>query len=389
MKRTLMILLPIAVLIAGALGAVALIMARGEPEQKPPEIMPPLVRVVESRTEDVQLKVQSQGTVSPRTMISLVPEVSGRVVRVSPSLAAGGFFDEGEVLLELDSSDYEQTAVLARAQVAQAELRLAREEAEAEVARREWQDLRGDAEAPPLTSRKLQVAEARAALEAARAAQERAERDLERTRMRAPFAGRVREENVDVGQFVSRGQAVAQIYAVDRAEVRLPLPDEDLAYLDLRVDYRGETHRTRGPGVVLRASFAGDVHEWRGRIVRTEGEIDARTRMVNVIAQVDDPYDRSVPGRPPLAAGMFVEAEIDGRTFHDVVTLPRAALRGENLVWVVDDEDRIRLRDVSILRATTESVFIRSGLTDGERICISPLATVTDGMRVRTSGDVS
>jgi multidrug efflux pump subunit AcrA (membrane-fusion protein) len=199
----------------------------------------------------------------------------------------------------------------------------------------------------------------------------------------------VRQKNVDVGQFVTIGSPVGVIYAIDYAEIRLPLPDSDLAFLDLPLVYRGQRASQKGPRVTLRADFAGQVHEWEGRIVRTEGEIDAESRMVHAVAQVTNPYGRGKdPGRPPLAAGLFVEAEIEGHHAKGIVALPRAALRENSRVLVVDSEDRLRFRTVDLLRVTREEVFVRAGLAAEERVCLSPLEAVTDGMKVRTdSGD--
>ena len=187
-----------------------------------------------------------------------------------------------------------------------------------------------------------------------------------------------------MGQFVTVGVPVATIYAVDFAEVRLPLPDDQLAYLDLPLLYR-DGRSGRGPRVVLRTTFAGKTHEWRGRIVRTEGEIDPTTRMVHVVAEVQDPYAASSdPDRPPLAVGMYVQAEIDGRTFADIAVLPRVALRGRNQVLVVQN-DRLSFRDIDVLRATAQSVYVRGGLAPGERVVVSALDTPTEGMLVRVT----
>jgi len=384
MKPVVRRLLPVFILLAAGAGAYLVFMSRPEPEIRQPEVVPPLVRVVPVIKQDVDLSVVSQGTVEPRVESQLVPEVSGRVLRVSPALVDGGFFEKDEVLLEVDPFDYRQAVAEQRARVAQARLRLAREEAEADVARREWTDLGRDDEANPLTMREPQLAEARAAVEAAEAMLQRAGRDLERTTIRAPFDGRVRRKQVDVGQYITRGAPLATISAVDAAEVRLPLPDREIAYLDLRLDYRDNGAEDSGPDVILRSDFAGQVHEWRGRIVRTEGEIDPRTRMVHVVARVDDPYGRERSDRPmPLAVGMFVHAEIGGRTVHDVAVLPRAALRAGGQVWVVNDQ-KIQFRPVEVLRAERDVVLIAGGLENGELICISPMEAVTDGMRVRT-----
>ncbi|MDP6610549.1 MAG: efflux RND transporter periplasmic adaptor subunit [Vicinamibacterales bacterium] len=385
-RRLVQILLPIAVLVAAALGARTMMALKPEAPTRPPEVTVPQVRVVEVELGSVEFTVQSQGTVEPRTESQLVPEVSGRIVDVSPSFVAGGFFEAGDVLFRIESHDYEKALVQREAEIESARLRIVQEEAEAEVAQWGW-DRIGDGQARALTLRQPQIASAKAALAAAEANLETARRNLERTEVRAPYVGRVREKSVDVGQFVTIGSPVARIYAVDAAEIRLPLPDEELAYLDLPVNYRGDSGQVRGPAVTLSARFAGRMHEWNGRIVRTEGEIDPRTRMVHVVAEVRDPYGRGPdPTRPPLAAGMFVEAEIAGRTVESVAVIPRAALRGTNQVIVVDDDSRLRFREIDILRATTDKVFVRAGLEPGDRVNLSPLEAVTDGMEVRTDG---
>ena len=383
MNSSIKYVLPVVILVAAGIGGWAIYASREEPEMRHPEVLPPLVRVLEIRHQDIALRVRSQGTVLPRTESQLVPEVSGRVLRVSPSFVSGGFFEAGETLMEIDPYDYQQALIQARSRVAQARLRLAREEAEAEVARREWEEL-GEGDGSDLTLRVPQVADARAALLGAEAGMDQANRDVDRTRVRAPYAGRVRQKIVDVGQYVTRGAPVGRIYAIDFAEVRLPLPDAELAFLDgLPLVYRGDDE-SRGPEVVLRAEFAGALHEWSGRIVRTEGEIDVASRMVHVVAQVADPYGRGgEDGRPPLAVGMFVEAEILGRTARRVSVLPRSALHGEDQVWVVDADDRLWFREVEILRAETGRILVRAGLEPGERVCLSSMEAVTDGMRVR------
>ena len=228
-----------------------------------------------------------------------------------------------------------------------------------------------------------QIAEAKALLASAEAAYEKAEYDLERTVAKAPFAGRVREKRVDVGQFVSRGSSVARLYSVDFAEVRLPISDNELEFVNLPLAYRGQNERAAGPRVTLLADFAGKRHTWQGRIVRTEGEIDPRSRMVQAIAQVEDPYGKARPGRPPLAVGMFVEAEIYGKTAANVFVLPRIVLRGADQVLVVDNENRLRFRTVDILRTESDQVIIRSGLEAGERVGISIVEAAVDGMTVR------
>ena len=386
-KLLLKIVLPMATLAVASAWAWKIINDRPVVETRPPEVPVPVVRAIPVKLQDLRLTVRSQGTVAPRTQTTLVPEIAGRVLEVSPSLAAGGFFETGAELLRIDATDYELQVVQAQAQIAQAKLSLETEEAQAEVARKEWESL-GKGEAPPLLRRVPQIARATAALSSAHAALAQARRNLEKTRIAAPFAGRVLRKNVDIGQYVTPGTPVAIIYSVDHAEIRLPLPDEELAYVDLPLSYRGGGERQSQPVVRLETEFGQRRHTWTGKIVRTEGTIDPQTRMIHAIAQVPDPYGRGPdPYRPPLAVGMFVEAEIQGRRIGDVVTLPRAALRGEDQVLVVDSESRLRFRRVNVVRLERETVIIDSGLKEGELVSLATLATVVDGMEVRVQAD--
>ena len=386
--KILKFIVPFILLGAGAYAAWRMIESRPEVETEVREHVAPLVRVVPVEKENIRLSVISQGTVTPKTVSDLVPEVSGRVVFVSPSLVAGGFFEEGEILLSIEPEDFRLAVVRSEAEVAQARLRLEQERAEAEVAAKEWEELGKGEEATPLVLRVPQVAQAEAALEAAKAVLEQSKRDLARTEIRASFDGRVRQENVDIGQFVSRGAPVAQLYSVGVAEVRLPLPDEELAFVRIPLSYRGDERSVRGPEVLLRARFAGKDHVWKGRIVRTGGEIDQATRMLYAVAEVTDPYGHGAdPNRPPLAVGMFVEAEILGKSFKDAVVLPRAAIRNSDTVYVISPEGQLQIRPVDILKRERERVVIQGGLETGELVCVSAMETVVEGMKVRVADE--
>lgn len=384
-RERLKVLVPVGLIVFGLLGAILLAVTGPAVSVQKPDVPRPLVRVVEVELDDVQLSVSTHGTVEPRTESDLVPEVSGPVIWMSPSLVSGGSFEAGEPLLRIDPLDYEVAAEQARANLARAQSDHKR--ASRDLERRRGLKDRKIASASELDDAVNAEHITAASLREAKATLSKAERDLERTEMRAPYAGRVRQESVDVGQFVTRGASLGRIYAVDWAEVRLPIPDEQLAYLDLPLLWSEEQQGAEGPAVRLRARFAGAEHTWQGRIVRTEAEIDRRSRMVNAVARVEDPYGRETPGDGvPLAVGLFVEAEIQGHLAPGAAVLPRAALRDGNVVWVVGPDDRLRFRDVDLLRAHGNSVVIRSGLEAGERVCVSPLQTVVDGMQVHAVG---
>ncbi len=370
------LLVPGLVILASLFGAVTLMATAPELEPNAIEPLATTVRVVEVIPQPVRLTVHSQGTVVPNMESELIPEVSGRVEWISPSLVNGGYFEQGDVLLRLEATDY-------RSALTRAEAHLDRAAAEFEHAQYEYQRLKS-LEVRQLASksqmenslRAFRVAEA--SLQEARAAMEQAMRDLERTALTAPFDGLVRREAVDVGQFVSRGSPVATVYASDQAEVRLPIADRQLAFLNLPVDHRGELPAEQQPRVTLLAEYAGRSLEWQGTIVRTEAQIDTASRMVHVVARISN-----VEQPVPLNVGLFVNAEIEGLLADNIVVLPRTALRDGDRVLVVDGGNNLRYRNIEPLRLYKDEVLIKAGLAAGERVCVSPLQTAVDGMPVQ------
>ncbi|MBW2243883.1 MAG: efflux RND transporter periplasmic adaptor subunit [Deltaproteobacteria bacterium] len=385
------VLLPIGILCLGAAGVSLQLAGRKAAETVAPEVLAPLVEIIEVRPQPFAFVVHAQGTVVPRTESNLIPQVAGEVVWVSPALVSGGFFEAGESLVRLDDADH-------RAGVESARAALARSKSEEDRARKERKRQRSLAEQGVTSEARIDDAEnayriADASMREATVRLENAQRDLARTEIRASYAGRVRSEVVDVGQFVTRGVAIARLYAVDWAEVRLPVPDRELRFLDVPLTYRPQREATsasspeeKGPLVRLSAEFAGESHEWTGRIVRTEGEIDAKSRMITLVARVEDPYgaDES-PGRPPLAVGMFVRAEISGREVSDAFVLPRGALHEDRAVLVLDVGGRLRIRPVDVLRLERDEVVIGGGLEAGDQVCVTPLPGAIDGMAVRVA----
>lgn len=353
--------LPLLILAAGAGATFWLVKGRNDVKPPPPPKPLPAVRVTEARLEDRALTVRVHGTVAPRTEMTLMAEIPGRVA--SASLEPGRSFAAGELLASIDPTDFRLALAQAESRTAAARLRLAQEEAEAKLARAELAGQNPD----PLALREPQLAEARAALVAAEAAVEQARVNLSRTRILAPFAGRLRQRFADVGQYVTAGAPLARLYAVDAAEVRLPITLEDLAFLDLAA----------GPSARLSAVIGGVLQTWEGRIVRTESEVDPKTRMIHAVCRVDRPAEAT----PPLLVGLFVLAEIRGITVTGVVALPRSALRDDGTVAVVE-KDLLRLRPVRLLRLEEETALIAGGLSGGEQVCIQPPDTAVEGLKV-------
>ena len=333
------------------------------------------VRVVEIQPKSVQLKVNSQGSVMPSTESQLIPEVSGKVSWMSPNLVAGGYFNDQEILIRVDDTDYKTKLDRAQANLTRAEA----EQQHNEFEYRRMQSLvkRNLVSRSQLENalRAFRVAEA--SLQDATANFNQAEQDLSRTQIKAPFAGLVRAENVDIGQFVSRGNPIATIYAGNRAEVRLPIADRQLAFLNIPVSIRGEIPKEFQPEVTLTAQYAGQTLAWKGTIVRSEAEIDVSSRMVQLVARVE-----SSSNPVPLSIGLFVSAEIEGLAANNIVVLPREALRNDNQVLIVDKENRLRFRKIDTLRLYQDDLLIKAGLEAGERVCVSPIQTVIEGMKV-------
>ena len=372
---------PLAILAAGA-GLSALIVATGPTlEPKPPPSTAPLVRIKIAEAERVQLTSFTHGTVLPRTESELVPEVSGRIVEMSATMVSGGFFSKGDSLVKIDPLNYQVALEQALANQASAESEL--DNAQRASARVQDLATRQSASQSERDDAVNRVSIAKASLREATARVARAKRDLERTEILAPYDGRVRSERIDIGQFVDRGASIASLYATDIAEVRLPIHDDELRFLQLPL---AQSKQPVQPAVVLRARFGGEMHSWQGTVVRTEGELDPKTRMINVIAQVASPY-ALVENRPPLAVGLFVEAEIIGKQVENVVILPRDALQQDDRVYVVDADNRLEFRDVTVLRMLDDEVYISSGIERGERVCLSNLDVAIEGMSVQPVND--
>ncbi|MBW2286402.1 MAG: efflux RND transporter periplasmic adaptor subunit [Deltaproteobacteria bacterium] len=381
LKRYPKVLLPVLVLTSGLLIGGGMVMARPSVATRTPSNPTPMVHVLSVKPESVYLKIHTQGTVAPRTESDLIAEVSGRITWVSASLASGGFIEKDAPLIEIDARDYEVAMTRAKAALSRTESQLALAKRAAERQRALSQ--RGVASPVSLDDAENALLVMEANRLEAEASLTQARHDLQRTQVKAPFAGRIRNKHVDVGQFVNRGNPVARIYAVDYAEVRLPIPDDAVAFVDLPINYRGEGGEVPQPKVVLTADFGGKQFSWNGRIVRTEGELDPRTRMIHAVARIEDPYGRGDdPSRPPFAVGLFVEAEIEGRLVNDVYSLPHSALRGNDRVLVVDSESRARVRPITLLQRLPDRVLVASGLELGDRVVTSPLALTVDGMPV-------
>lgn len=371
--------------------AIAFMVARhfvSNPVEPPKRPAPKNIISVEGKTlkaEDYQVIVRTQGNVEPHTETRLIPQVPGYLVNVSPSFRDGGFFRKGDLLVEIDPSDYRTALVNARAVLAQAEANLLTEKARGDQAQENWNDLNIGTEPNPLALRKPQLAQAEAAVESARAGVEKATRDLERTRITAPYDGRIRGKGADVGQFVNAGTVIASIFAVDYVEVRLPIPPTDAAFIDLPEQYQGDSSIPEHlPPVRFGVRYGDRLDTWDGKIIRTEGVMDVRSRQVISVAQIENPYAPETPGQPPLKLGQFVEAAILGKKLSKRFVLPRSSVRDDNHIYLIDKDNKLSRRDVRIVWADAmeDSVVVDGEISDGDVLCLTPIPFAVNGMEV-------
>ncbi|MBR9824245.1 MAG: efflux RND transporter periplasmic adaptor subunit [Alphaproteobacteria bacterium] len=364
-------------------GLAAMIFASApEPQRANSEPRPVAVFVEPAARETVALTVTSRGEAEPRTQINLVPQVAGRITYVNPDFIEGGFFEAGETLVQIEDADYRLAVTRASAQVAQAEQALAREQAESDLAASEWEQL-GEGEASSLTLREPQLADARAQLAAARATLQSARLDLQRTRVSAPFSGRVRSRAAGLGQYVAPGTPLGEVFSTDTVLIRLPLTDFELGLLGIPVAFNA-AEEGEGIPVTLTANLAGQPQTWMGTITRTDSAIDPQTRVLYAIAEVEDPYGAAATNGVPLAVGLFVNAQIEGREIENAYVLPRAALRGEDSVLVAEPGGLLSVRTVNVVTSSSERLVISSGVSAGEMVIISPVRGASDGMRIQS-----
>lgn len=372
LRKLLVIFVPIFVIIGFVLLTAFIVKLNEKPKEKKRSFNTLAVMADIALKENIQLTVRTQGEARPRTEIDLVPQVGGKIVYVSPNFIEGGIFKKGDTLIRIEDSDYQVSVVRAEASVAQAEQVLVREIAEGEVARRDYEEL-GRGDPSPLALRQPQKQQAEAALQAAKADLENARLQLTRTEVKAPFSGRVRSKTSDLGQFVAPGARLGRIFSTDVVEVRLPLTDADLAKIDLPLAYFAQD-RASAPDVELSAIVAGKQRIWDGKIMRTDSAYDTQTRALFAIAEVFDPYGAGASeNNIPLAPGLFVDASVSGKSYNDVIVIPRDGLRPGNEVYVVDDKGKAEIRTVSVLDTDSGRAVVTAGIDAGELIVLSPM----------------
>ncbi|WP_371192916.1 efflux RND transporter periplasmic adaptor subunit [Glaciecola sp. SC05] len=372
--------IPIIIILGAIAIAVIFVMNKSKPEKKEVEIPKFLVDIKPIEFNNVEFLVYAQGPVQPKNQTMLSAQVSGQVVSIADKFIEGGFFKEGDVLVEIESVDYQTDLLLAEAEIARAQAALDEEIARGRVAAKEWSSFNSGAP-PELGLRKPQLAREQANLKAAQANLQRAKRNLARTKIRAPYDGLVKTRAVDLGQFLPMGGQIGEVFSTDVAQVRLPLTDDDVAFI-------GNLNEKQ-PLVTLSADVAGKKHFWEGRLVRDEAVLDDARRVIYGVVEVQDPYlltqDQNHQSR--LKFGRFVEASITGIQANNVIKLPRFVLRLDGTILTVDENMSLKINIVEVMRTDEDFVYIGGGLNPNHQVVMSAVSNPYDGMPVRTLAD--
>jgi RND family efflux transporter MFP subunit len=386
LKRKFRKLLPVAIIGAAVVISIAMNLLKPPPLKAESPDTALVVKTQLLQAAGANLSVQSQGTVLPRTRTLLTSEVSGTVLQVSPQFVVGGTFKAGDLLLQIDPTDYKVALQRAKANLISMNAQLTFERARATQAEKEWAMTGRPAEVAPLLAlRKPYLEEARANVLQAEAEVTQAQLKLERTAIRVPYTGMVSTKAVDIGQYVSVGTNLGETFAIDFAEVRLPLTKRDLSMMNSFSQADREHHLQ----VTLLGSAHGTEKRWDARLVRSEGVIDKVNRSLYVVAQVDDPYARNSGDRTnanPLLMGTFVTAIIDGKSIANVFAVPRHALLEGSKIALVDDDQRLRLKSIEPIYADKQFYYlsrdIDEGIDDGAEIIVSTIGVPIEGMKV-------
>lgn len=367
------ILMPIGVIVIGFVVMAGLSSMRPEPNLAPAKEVIPLITVKTLSAESTPLIIKGTGTVRSESEIMLVPEVGGKLVYRGANTNPGARFKKGELLYRIDQTDYALRVKSAKANVAMQDVQRRLEEQQQVIAKQEWDLFKKtypDVQASDLTLRKPQQEMANANYAAAQANLELAELNLRRTRIYAPFNGSVRSKRADVGQYVAPGTALLEVFSTDMAQIDVYLDPDALNWLDLSGDAEA----------IVSADLGGKTHTWKGTVKSGGYSLDRKSRLINVTVNVPKPYDYD----QPLLNGLFVNVQITGRQANQVFVVPRTAIHNRVNAWVLNDENRMEIRTVRILKNQGENSIITEGLKNGDRLILSNLEYPVENMKLRT-----
>ena len=356
---------------------------RSQPSKKPQITVETKVLAAET----YQVMVESFGTVKPRTQSILFAQVSGQITKVSEQFRDGGFFEKGDILVQLDDRDYTSEVKVSQASLLSANQVLLEEKARVAQAQADWQRLGNGKQASALVLRKPQLEAAKAQVLSAQAKLDKAELSLERTQVIAPYAGRILKKEVDLGQVVSSNTQLATIFAVDYVEIRLPIKNKDLALINLPEVYRDIGEQGSKNDVVLTSDLMGE-QSWKGKVIRTESAIDEQSQQLYVVAQINRPYDATTSFGSPIKIGQYVTAKIEGKELSNSLVIPSSAIYQGSYVYIVENGLLIR-REIILGWKNGTQAIIESGLVVGDELVLTTLGQVNSGTPVAIEGQAT
>ncbi len=368
-------------LVAGAILLFILMTSlRSTPDKTARLEVVPVVKVTTLRQEPIQFNINATGSVSSSNEISLITRVAGEIINLSENMKSGGMFKKGEILFGIDPTDYQLQVDMARADVARNKVEFEIKQEESKIAEQEWNlynSKESNKEASQLVLLKPQLQLSEANLKAAQAKLELAVINLRRTKVRAPFHGRVKHRIVNEGQYVRPGTALASIFNINQAEIVIPLQTGDLRWIDLSSESKAKA--------IISADYGGRINTWEGYLDRIEGELDPKNRMINSVVIVPSPYDKKYSY--PLMNGLFVEVKIEGVYAPEIFKIPGYAVHEFDQVWLAKNDTSLLVQKINIVKSTEESVFTDTNLGDGSFLIISPLSFVVNGMKIQVEGN--
>ncbi len=378
----------IMIVVIGVSGGISYYWLANRPrtERRPPRPESVLVEVAPIKKNTEQIIVTAMGTIVPATQIQLAARVNGQVVGIHPQFQPGGYIEQGATILEIDPTDYELAVRQQAGNLVRAESEVRLEMGQQAVAQREFELLmdetieEGNFE---LLLREPQLAAKEAAVEIARATLDKAQLDLERTRVTAPFNAVVKTRNADIGAYVTPGSALAALIGTDVFWIEIAVPMDELQFIPLP-DADGD----EGATVRVYHEAAWGVDAYRsGRVVRLLPDLELQGRMARLLVMVEDPLNHADAnnGQPPMLLGTFVRVAVEGRYLEDVTTIPRTAFHGADSVWIMDNDNLLEIRKVQPVWGTRDYVYVAEELEDGELLVVSDLATPTPGLPLRTA----
>jgi RND family efflux transporter MFP subunit len=326
---------------------------------------------------DYPVIIESQGIVQAQYSATLTPLVSGTIIKIHPAFEDGAFFNENDVLIELDPADLKTAVLAAESRLARAEAALIQEKARANQARANWEDIGFNEEPSPLVLRIPQLREAEAIVSSTQADLDQSERNLDRAKVKAPFNGRVAKRLVGLGQSINAASPLGEVFATSSAEIRIPLSPAQLPFVNLPASENDAPVR-----VVLTDALADPSqpahHQWIANIIRTEGTLDPQSRELFVIARIDDPFSLN-SDLPELRIGQPLRAAIDGITLKDVFVIPRSAMRGINRIFLIDKQDpKIIRKDINPIWSNNQVVIVANELNPSDWLATSRLPYAPD-----------